>query len=230
VTDRRGKATPLTLLARFTIDTKRPSNPRISSAPGSSTSQTTATFALADTEAGVTFRCALDGAAASSCTTPKQYANLGLGGHHFTVVAVDRAQNASTATTYAWTVIAPTALGIGGRVVGNLAPGVAQPVDLWFSNPNDAAVRVTSVTITIEDATTRDGVANPACIGSANVVMGAGLGAPVTVPPHTSATLTQLGISQASWPTVQMLDLPVNQDGCQATAFTLDYAGAATQA
>jgi hypothetical protein len=70
-------------------------------------SETNATFAFLGDEAGVTFRCSLDGAPYSDCVSPVSYFGLAAGTHGFSVQARDAAGNVSTAASRAWTIAAP---------------------------------------------------------------------------------------------------------------------------
>jgi hypothetical protein len=83
--------------------------PTITSGPSDPTAQTTATFAFTDSQAGVSFKCQLDGAGYASCATGVNYSNLAEGSHTFKVQAVSGSK-ASSAATYKWTVdtTAPT--------------------------------------------------------------------------------------------------------------------------
>src|SRR5439155_20743067 len=74
------------------------------SGPPSVTVSTDASFSFTDDEAGTTFRCSLDDAGFSTCTSPVTYSGLGEGAHTFAVEAVDPAGNVSTVTSYAWTI------------------------------------------------------------------------------------------------------------------------------
>ena len=93
----------------WTVDTLAPPTPTINSSPPDPSSSTNASFSFSDTEAGVTFRCKLDGGALSDCTSPKSYSGLAEGGHSFQVRARDAAGNESAPASYGWTVdsIAP---------------------------------------------------------------------------------------------------------------------------
>jgi hypothetical protein len=78
----------------------------IDSGPADGTS-TTASFAFHATSPS-SFRCSLDGAAASSCSSPVSYTGLAVGSHRFSVTATDTAGNADpTPATRSWTIAAP---------------------------------------------------------------------------------------------------------------------------
>ena len=52
-----------------------------------------ASFSFSSSEGGSTFKCSIDGKAASTCTSPKKY-SLGKGEHTFSVYATDSSGNA----------------------------------------------------------------------------------------------------------------------------------------
>jgi hypothetical protein len=88
----------------WTVDLTAPPAPTITLAPPSVTASTGASFAFSDGDPSAGFRCRLDGAAFSACTSPLAYSGLAEGTHTFRVEAVDSAGNESTVTTYAWTI------------------------------------------------------------------------------------------------------------------------------
>jgi hypothetical protein len=77
--------------------------PTITSKPASRTSQTSATFAFSGGSA-VTYQCSLDGAAFSSCTSPKSYSGLAVGSHTFQVRARRASGEVSPAAYYTWVI------------------------------------------------------------------------------------------------------------------------------
>jgi hypothetical protein len=109
-----------TTTTTFTIDTVAPPAPSITAGPSGTTASSTASLTFSDTEAGVTFACSLDGAAASPCTSPTVYRALTNAAHTFSVTATDAAGNTSAPATRAWTVNAAAA---GGAVTFPVAGG-----------------------------------------------------------------------------------------------------------
>ena len=88
----------------FTVDTEAPPSPTIDSSPPDPSSSTSASFSFSDSEAGVSFRCQLDGGGFSTCSSPQSYTGLAEGGHSFQVKARDALGNESASATYSWTV------------------------------------------------------------------------------------------------------------------------------
>jgi hypothetical protein len=75
----------------------------ITSEPSGAVSSTSARFEFASTHPGSTFRCSLDGAALSSCASPKDYSGLTDGTHTFEVFATNAVgvrQMSSTARSW----------------------------------------------------------------------------------------------------------------------------------
>jgi len=233
-TDKLGNVTPVTRLAQIRIDTVGPASPAFDVRPGMPPATTTLataqlSFADADTDPALTFKCSLDAAPPAACVSPVQLANLALGPHEFQVIAYDTAHNASAPAIRDWTVVLPAPFTVNGSIVGDLSPGSEREVNLSFTNPNDASISVTAVTIVIDETTTKGGQPNPACSGSVNLVVTQGFNGPVVVPAGTTATLSELGVSQSLWPRIQMPDLNTNQDACKDTSFALSYTGTAVQ-
>ena len=69
--------------------------PRSTRSPPDPSNSTSASFTFSDSEAGVSFRCQLDGGGFSACTRPQSYSGLAQGGHSFQVKARDAAGNES---------------------------------------------------------------------------------------------------------------------------------------
>lgn len=100
----------------------------ISSGPSGTTTETSASFSFISNEAEVTFRCSLDSAAATPCSSPATFAGLGRGAHTFSVAAVDAAGNAdSTPATVSWTISS----GVGGGGPGTAPVVNGQSCTVW---------------------------------------------------------------------------------------------------
>jgi hypothetical protein len=87
----------------FTVDLTPPPPPTLDGVP-SDPSGSSASFSFSDAEAGVGFTCSLDGATATTCTSPRAYSGLSDGSHTFQVRAIDAAGNGSDPATYTWSV------------------------------------------------------------------------------------------------------------------------------
>lgn len=79
---------------------------RFDAGPTGETRARNAEFSFSAGEAGVTFECALDGAAFEACSSPSSFTDLTVGAHQLSVRATDRAGNTGPAATRAWTVLA----------------------------------------------------------------------------------------------------------------------------
>jgi hypothetical protein len=97
-------ATTFVTLPVFSVDATAPPAPTIDASPPNPSGSSSATFSFSDAEAGVSFRCQLDGGGYAACTSPQGYSGLADGSHTFQVRARDAAGNESAAATYSWSV------------------------------------------------------------------------------------------------------------------------------
>jgi YVTN family beta-propeller protein len=133
----------------WTIDS---SAPQVTAKPGNPSANTAPSFSFTHTQAGYTFKCQLDGAGYSTCTSPDALSGLANGQHRFNVEAVS-ADGASTASaSYTWTVnpppsvtsTSPSSAKQGAYQVNVTITGAnfASNASVAFSNP---AITVNSV-------------------------------------------------------------------------------------
>ena len=77
--------------------------PTLTGTPTNPTTSTSATFGFADSQAGLSFECSLDGAAFAACASPKVYAGpLTQATHTFNVRARNGIGNLSAPATFTW--------------------------------------------------------------------------------------------------------------------------------
>jgi len=208
---------------RWRVDTVAPPKPTLTQTPTSPSASASATFAFSDREAGVSFECALDGAAYAACTSPKGYSGISDGSHTFAVRARDAAGNRSAPTTFTWTVQTATTgqpFTISGGYGGLLYPGKTADLALSVSNPNGQPILVTSLLVTIQPGSSKAGCDGPRNLQIAPSNVSAAN--PLTVPANGSVTLPSGSVSA---PSVTMLNLSTNQDACKGALFTFAYSG-----
>ena len=159
------------------------------------------------------------------------YTQLRTGSHTFAVRAIDPAGNRSGTTRFSWTILtAVHAFSITAAPAGGLYPGAVVPVDLDITNPYNFAIVVSGLTVEPEDATTRDGLPNPACSGTTNLVTSRQYSGPaLVIPKKATRSLSDLAVPESQWPQLEMPNLPTNQDACKATTFTFGSSGTATR-
>jgi hypothetical protein len=145
----------------------------------------TFTFSTPSTDPTNAFRCALDGGAATACTSPFVRSGLADGAHTFSVQVVDGAMNAGAAATRMWTVdTSPPVLTVDS------APGAGPQgsnVAIAFSATDLSAVTYTCALDT--------GSALP-CTSPRQVTAGAGM--------HTLRVVATDALGRSSAPTTVM--------------------------
>jgi hypothetical protein len=112
---------------------------------------------------------------------------------------------------------------ISGSVTG-LAPGVARPLDLTLANPNNKALAISNLTVTVQSVTRVTSATLPCSTADYAVTQYSGP-YPLSVPANGSASLSSLGVAPALRPQVKMIDTATNQDGCKGATLTLAYSG-----
>jgi hypothetical protein len=99
--DAVGNVGPATTFT-WTIDLTPPPAPTLLTHPDAVTTAHSVAFTFTDSEEDAGFRCSLDGASYTGCTSPKSYSSLAVGSHTFMVYVVDVAGNLSTSVAFSW--------------------------------------------------------------------------------------------------------------------------------
>jgi len=221
---------PTVLSVSLTNDAAPPV-PVIAEAPPSISYFTWADFEFSDQSQHSSFECRLDNGPFALCGPGgTSYQGLGQGRHCFYVLAVQGGHR-SAPRVFCWRRLPITVHGgftIGGNAPHLFYPGTSEPLDLAITNPFKFAIKVLSVSVTVEPVPANNGVPDPACPAATNLLVTRPLGATLIVPALSTKSLSALGVPQAQWPVLTMPDLPTNQDACEGATFTLLYSGTAT--
>ncbi|MET0305296.1 MAG: hypothetical protein ABW196_03590 [Solirubrobacterales bacterium] len=175
------------------------------------------------------FQCRFDDGGWRACGSPYRLSGLVPGGHAFAVRAFNRAGLAGPVASYAWRYSLPAEQGqmdpkpftieLRGELE-DLYPGYpAQQMPVRIANPNPVPIEVTTVTVGISG--------DPANCPAENFDLtpsSVSPTAPLTVPAAGSVNLPTEKIAA---PSISMLNLPVNQDGCLGAEVPLAFAGEA---
>jgi len=212
--------------------------PVITSGPANPSTSTRPEFRFTDANWPlVTFTCWLDSRAHRACNGDTdndgnpavegewQFSNIAPGPHCFSVYAQDTLRNVSPTTQYCWTIQARTRnFAVGGSLTSPLYPGVALPLNLTFTNPSRSKITIASGGVSASNIAITS--AAPGC-ASSNFTVAQGLTTAVTIPARqiTPRSLSSLGVPQADWPVIQMINTNTNQDACQGAKLTLTYSG-----
>lgn len=197
--------------------------PKITMHPDKLATSTSAKFSFAVRGGGKPrFQCRLDKRSWTACQPPLSLSKLAIGSHSFSVRVTARDRHGKAAR-FRWRVLEPMDFSITPQLagLGALYPGApAQALPLTITNPNPAPILVTSLQV----RATSD---PPGCGSAENLILSgssASSASPLKVPAGGSVSLPAPGVAA---PSIQMRDLPVNQDACQRSRFPLAFSGTA---
>jgi hypothetical protein len=210
-----------------------PAAPRLTSYPSDPSADASPAFTFTDSSwPNVRFTCWLDSGKHQDCTGnatvegKRQFKNVAAGMHCFSVYATSKSGRAGPAARYCWIIESDAAHGfaVGGSLTAPLYPGTSQPLDLTFTNPGSAPITIARGAVSASNITITTSAAGCA---SSNFTVAQGLTAAVTIRAHTTkpTPLSALGVPQADWPVIEMVETNSNQDACQGAKLTLTYSG-----
>jgi hypothetical protein len=197
--------------------------PKITMHPNRLATSTSAKFAFSVRAGKPRFQCRLDSRSWSTCQSPVAFSNLTVDSHNFSVRVLGARGRHGNAARFSWRVLKPMDFSITPQLagLGALYPGApAQALPLTITNPNPVPILVTGLQV-------RATADPPGCGSSENLILtgsSASSAAPIKVPASGSVSLPAPG---ASAPSIQLRDLPVNQDACQRSQFPLSFSGTA---
>lgn len=177
------------------------------------------------------FHCRLDHGPPERCHSGVLYRDLSAGFHSFTLIArtpsgrrlVAHGNTSRLRPSWRWYVIpASRLIVVGGEAQQRLYPGgAATPLNLTIQNDSGQQATVTSLSARVSGVRAPGAGRGLSCT-TADFATTRYSGPPFTVPEGRS-TLATNDVAQRYWPTVRMLDRPVNQDGCLGASITLAY-------
>jgi len=215
----------------------------------------TAVFVLGDEARGARFRCSLDGAPFEQCSRTLRYGLHGTptrcgmhpttsaedqsrpcadatylvglrvrnGGHVLRVMAIGVRGRRSQAIAYHWTILPEISLTLAiasSPLPPDLYPGgPALPIPLVIGNPSNRSLFVQRLVVTASTGSASCPASRNLQITPSNVSRRR----PIRIAPRSQVTLPADGVTA---PSVRLLELPVNQDGCKGASIRLHYAGA----
>jgi hypothetical protein len=190
------------------------------------------------------FQCRVDGSDWGNCSSPYLLPGLVPGSHRFAVRAFNREGRAGETVDFSWQQTQPAAVitpagpetpqpegkkpdsepqkfSIAAlEEPEDLLPGLPpRPIPVRISNPNSVAIEVTSLTVAIGNA--------PADCGAENFALQPASASPTEPVPVPAEGSVDLPTATIAAPTIQMLNLPVEQDACQEAEIPLVFGGEA---
>lgn len=164
----------------------------------------------------------------TSTLTIDTSSSIGTGTYTITIAGTDTADDLAHTATVTLVVQpgTPHHFQITGNARNRLYPGKGStPIDLTLTNANPQQLTVTNITVSIEQATS-----SPGCPANGNyqvTQIPATAYRKLVLPPNSTRTLLQLGLTDDEEPQVEMLD-DGNQDACENATVYLDYTGTGT--
>jgi len=169
------------------------------------------------------FECRLDGGDWVGCSSPYLLDGLEPGEHSFAVRALSPRERSGPAAHYKWTQLEPkefTITPLFGSLEALMPSAPPQQLSVRIENPNPVPIEVTSLSVTVSPD-------RPGCAADPNfaiVPSSVTPAAPLGVPAGGSVTLPS---GAATAPTLEMRELPVDQNACQGATLNLTFGGEA---
>lgn len=115
-------------------------------------------------------------------------------------------------------------LSLSGDAISVLSPGSTSPIQIRFTNQNDHPVIIDRLSVTVQvSSAPRATPALPCSVDDFSIGQFSG-SLPLVIPARSMTSLAELGVPEAEWPAVGMLQGSSNQNGCQLASLSLDFA------
>ncbi len=169
------------------------------------------------------FECRLDGSEWAGCSSPYVLTSLESGEHSFAVRALSPRERSGPAAHFRWLQLEAKPFTIDPLFssLEELMPGAPpQQLPVRIENPNPVPIEVTGLTVTVSPD-------RPGCAADPNfMVVPSSLtpAAPLGIPAGGSVTLPS---PAATAPTLELRELPVDQNACQGATLGLTFSGEA---
>lgn len=125
-------------------------------------------------------------------------------------------------------VLDDTALVIRGTATDELRPGTTSPIDVAVTNRGDRALVVSDLVVEIVELTAPQADGEHPCTRADFVLAQAPTSLTMDVGARSTTSLSDAATSPATWPHIELLDRPVDQDGCKGATVTLAFAAVGT--
>lgn len=117
----------------------------------------------------------------------------------------------------------PKLVTIHGDAQTPITLGALTPLDLSLGNPNEFALTIDKVTVTVLKVEALRADADHPCSAVDFEVRQLKGGVVLTLAADSDDNLSGMEVPPGSWPAVGMLNRPVNQDGCKGAFLRLGY-------
>jgi hypothetical protein len=124
----------------------------------------------------------------------------------------------------------PDAFTIAGALPHLLTPGTGEPLNLTLTNLESTDLAIADLNVRVASVSGPQRSSTHTCEPDDFSVEQFSGTPGFTLPAASSADLGELGFEPSEWPTVSMLDRPVNQDGCKGASLSLSFTGTADEA
>lgn len=120
-------------------------------------------------------------------------------------------------------------MSISGGPAQALEPGMSQPIDLVLHNSTSSSISLSTLTAAVSQVSAPRATAVLPCTASDFSMQQYSGAFPLVVVAGATVSLQQLGVPEAEWPAISMVDSSTDQDGCQGASVSLTYGADAGQ-